>query len=139
MRGWIMGGHGTCAVQGLADDLLELGNGPLAVVVDDAVVELRRERELTLRDVEPLVDLALALGGAQAKTEKSFFTVRRGHEDRHGGGDAVAYRQRAAGLDLEHGRAAFRDDPVELGPRRSGAVALAPRQLHPLQEVPLLE
>src|SRR5262252_8082536 len=67
MRGWIMGGHGTCAVQGLADDSLELGHGPLAVVVDDGVVELRRERELALGDVEPLVDLALALRRPQAE------------------------------------------------------------------------
>ena len=52
-----MGGHGTCAVHCPADDVLELRDRALAVVVHDRVVELGRERELALRDVEPRHDL----------------------------------------------------------------------------------
>src|SRR5919198_6767657 len=102
MRGWIMGGHGTCAVQGFADDLLELRDGPLAIVVDDRVVELRRERELALRDVEPLVDLAFALRRPQPEPPLALLAARRGDEDRDRRRNAVADRQRAAGLDLQY-------------------------------------
>src|SRR5262245_3512420 len=139
MRGWIMGGHGTCAVQGTADDSLELGDGPLAVVVDDGVVELRRERELALGDVEPLVDLALALRCPQAEPALALLPARGGDEDRDRRRDTVANRQRAAGLDLEHGRATVGDDAIELRPERARAATLPPRQLDPLQEVALLQ
>src|SRR5262245_21833763 len=139
MRGWIMGGHGTCAVQGTADDSLELGHGPLAVVVDDGVVELRRERELALGDVEPLVDLALALRRPQAEPPLALLPARGGDEDRDRRRNAVANRERPAGLDLKHGRAAVGDDAIELRPERSRAAARPPRQLDPLQEVALLE
>src|SRR5262245_11688287 len=139
MRGWIMGGHGTCAVQGLADDLLELGDRPLAVVVHDRVVELRRERELALGDVEPLVDFALALRCAQPEAPLALLAAGRGHEDRDGGRYAIPDRQRTIRLDLEHRRAPLDSDALELLPERSRAVTLAPRQLHPLQEATLLQ
>src|SRR5437773_363024 len=59
MRGWITGRNATCAPELSADDSLELVEGALEIVVDDLVMELRLERELALRDVEALVDLAL--------------------------------------------------------------------------------
>src|ERR1044072_539842 len=98
MRGWIMRGHGTCTVQGPTDDVLELRDGPLAVVVDDRVVELRRERELALGEVEPLVDLALALGRPQPEPPLALLAAGCGDEDRHRRGDAIANRQGAIRL-----------------------------------------
>src|SRR5215208_2307267 len=139
MRGWIMGGHGTCAVHRPADDLLELRHRPLAVVVDDRVVKLGREGRLLLRDVEPLVDLALALGRPQAQAALPLLAARRGDEDRDRRGDAVANRECAAGLDLEHRRLPLSRDALELGPERPRAVALTPGELDPLEEVALLQ
>src|SRR5512132_3565209 len=118
MRGWIMGGHGTCAVQGCADDSLELGDRPLAVVVDDGVIELRRERELALGDVESLVDFALAFRCPQPEPPLALFPARGGDEDRDRRRDAVANRERAAGLDLQDRRATLGDDAIELRPER---------------------
>ena len=57
-----MGGHATCTVQRAADDPLELLHGPLAIVVDERVVELRRELELALEHLDPEI-LLLASGG----------------------------------------------------------------------------
>src|SRR5919204_3026130 len=139
MRGWITGGHATCAREGAADDALELVQRPVEVVVDDRVLELRLERELLLRDLEPLVDLALALGRPRPEPFLELFPARGGHEDRHRSWHAVAHGQRAAGLDLEHRRVAVGRDAVELGPERSRAVALTPGKRDPLEEAALLQ
>src|SRR6476469_5390042 len=72
-----MAGHGTCTVECAADNLLQLAHGPLPVVVHDGVVELRRELELLLSDVEPLVDLALALGRARPLPPRARGRARR--------------------------------------------------------------
>src|SRR2546426_526062 len=95
MRGWITGGNGTCTFQIAADDFLELGESALQVVVDDPVVERGLELELLLRDVEALLDLALALGRPCAQPLLELLPARRRDEDRHRARDAVADRERA--------------------------------------------
>src|SRR6476620_4152649 len=134
-----MGGHATCTVQRAADDPLELLHGTLAIVVDERVVELRRELELPLGDVEPLVDLALALGRPRAQPPLALLAAGGGDEDRDRSRDPVANGERAARLDLEHRRTSLACDPLELGPERSRAIPLAPWQLDPLEETPLFE
>src|SRR5512133_2870499 len=98
MRGWITGGHATCGCKRAADNSLQLLESTVDLVVDDRVPELRPERELALRDVEALVDLALALGGTRAEPGLELLAAGGGHEDRHRGGHPVAHRQRPACL-----------------------------------------
>src|SRR3954465_5564548 len=126
-----MGSHATCAVQRAADDALELSHGALPVVVPERGVELRRERQLLLGDIEPLVDLSLALGRAGTEPALPLLAVRRPDEDRHRRRHPARYGERAVRLDLEHGRVARGGDPIELRPERARAVALAPGQLDP--------
>src|SRR6478609_3395487 len=134
-----MGGHATCAVQRAADDSLELLHGALAVVVDERVVELGRELQLPLGDVEPLVDLTLALGRPRAQPALALLAAGGGDEDRDRGRDPVANGERATRLDLEHRRTSLARNPLELGPERSRPIPLAPWQLDPLEEAPLFE
>src|SRR6266536_3615125 len=139
MRGWITGRNATCGSELAADDSLELVQSPVEIVVDDRVVELRLQRELALGDVEPLVDLALALGRPGAEPPLELFLARSGHEDDDARGNAVADLERATRLDLEQRRAAASGDPVELRPERAGAVSLAPGELDVLEEAALGE
>src|SRR5919109_3653636 len=139
MRGWITGGHATCGREGAADDALQFVERAVEVVVHDRVLELRLERKLPLRDPESLVDLALALGCPRPQALLELLPARGGDEDRHRGRHAVAHGQRAAGLDFEERRVSLRGDAVELGPERAGAVAVAPWQPHPLEEVARFE
>src|SRR5919204_351800 len=139
MRGWITGRNATCAPEFGADDFLELVQGPVEVVVDNRVVELRLECELALGDVQTLVDLALALGRAGTKPPFELLRARGGDEDDNAVLHAVAHGERAARLDLEQRRGAVGDDPAQLGPKRARAVALAPRQLDVLEEAALGE
>src|SRR5512133_2911425 len=139
MRGWIMRGHGTGRPQLCADDSLQLVQRAAEIVVHDLVLELRFEGELALGDVQPLLDLAFALGRAYAEPALELLGARSGDEDRHGRRNAVPHPHCPAGLDLEQRRVLFRGDSVELGPERSGPVALPPGQLDPLEELAGLE
>src|SRR5438552_3696837 len=129
-----MGAYGTCALQFAADDFLELVQSPLEIVVHDLVVELPFVLKLPLGDLEPLVDLPLALGRAGPEPLLELVAARRRDEDRHRAGDPVAHGERAAGLDLEQRRMAAAGDPLQLRPEGSRAVAFAPRKRHVLEE-----
>src|SRR5262245_5354059 len=135
MRGWITGGHATCRCERAAHNSLQLLQRTVDLVVDDRVTELRPERELARCDVEPLVDLALALGGTRAEPLLERLAAGSGHEDGHRGRHSVAHCQRPACLDLQEGRVAVGGYAVELGPERPRPVAVAPGKLDPLQEV----
>src|SRR5437763_7384995 len=100
MRGWITGRNTTCGPQLGADDSLELVQCALEVVVDDRVLELGLERELPLGDLQPFVDLTLALRGPVAEPALEFLSARRGHKDDNAVGNPVTNRERPTRLDL---------------------------------------
>src|SRR5205085_12231683 len=79
------------------------------------------------------------LGAASSQAPLLLLRTRSGDEDRHASGNAVADRQRPGRLELEEWRASRSCDPVELGPQRSRAVALAPREVDVLEELALAE
>ena len=77
MRGWIMAASWYRRLQLPVDDLEELVSGPLGVVVHDHVVELVLLLELALRALEPLLDLAAALGRARTQATLELGERRR--------------------------------------------------------------
>src|SRR6266516_5555287 len=109
-----MGANRTCALQLPADDFLERVQRPAEIVVHDLVVELRLELQLPVGDLEPLVDLPFAFGGAGPQPLLQLVAARRRDEDRHRAGNPVADYERAAGLDLEQrpAAAAAAGDPL---------------------------
>src|SRR5919198_4260820 len=137
MRGWITSGNASRPIQLAANEAFQLGERATEIVVHDPVLEGRLELELTVRGVEALFDLAGALGRPRPQPALQDRAARRRHEDRHRLRDPFLDGERAAGLDLEQRRVPTFADAVELRPERPGAVAGAPGQLDPLEEVAL--
>jgi hypothetical protein len=95
----------------------------LDLVVLDHVVEEVLLLQLVARELEPLLDLALALGGTLAQPPLVLFEARRPDEDRDRSGDALRDCQCAFGLEIEQRDAACVEDPVDLRAQRAIAVA----------------
>ena len=96
-----MRGHGTGRPQLRAGDSLQLVQCAAEIVIHDLVLELRLEGQLALGDVQPLLDLAFALGRTYAEPALELFGARGGDEDRHGRRNSVPHPDRPTGLDLQ--------------------------------------
>jgi len=101
------------------DDRVQLRDRPVDVVVRHDVVELPRLLHLPAREVEPLADLAGALGRPLPEPPLELREARGGDEDRHGVRTEMLDAVGAVGLELEDAAAAGLEDPIDLGVQRA--------------------